>query len=134
MNFSKTDPGIVKISRFLWNSVSGFLLVNLIFCETFLVILLNLRIFSSVIRQKGESQNGYFKKTKHAKFSEKWTFLFSENLACLFFLATPVLGFALLTYYRHFVVHVKRKCLVHGCNFFKELQRVVNKSVFQSQQ
>ena len=30
---------------------------------------------SSVIRQKGESQNGYFKKTKHAKFSEKRTFL-----------------------------------------------------------
>ena len=30
---------------------------------------------SSVIRQKGESQNGCFKKTKHAKFSEKQTFL-----------------------------------------------------------
>ena len=29
----------------------------------------------SVIRQKGESQNGCFKKTKHAKFSEKQTFL-----------------------------------------------------------
>ena len=28
---------------------------------------------SSVIRQKGESQNGCFKKTKHAKFSEKRT-------------------------------------------------------------
>ena len=30
---------------------------------------------SSVIRQKGESQNGGNKKTKHAKFSEKRTFL-----------------------------------------------------------
>ena len=30
---------------------------------------------SSVIRQKGESQSGCFKKTKHAKFSEKRTFL-----------------------------------------------------------
>ena len=57
---------------------------------------------ASVIRQKGESQNGYFRKTKqHAKFSEKRTFLtpyflrtcayqgvrnvrFSENLACCF--------------------------------------------------
>ena len=29
----------------------------------------------SVIRQKGESQNGCLKKTKHAKFSEKRTFL-----------------------------------------------------------
>ena len=26
---------------------------------------------SSIISQKGESQNGCFKKTKHAKFSEK---------------------------------------------------------------
>ena len=30
---------------------------------------------SSVIRQKGESQNGGNKKSKHAKFSEKQTFL-----------------------------------------------------------
>ena len=62
---------------------------------------------SSVIRQKGESQNGCFKKTKHAKFSEKQTFLtpdmhtctcdyqgvrivrFSENLACIVFLKHP---------------------------------------------
>ena len=29
----------------------------------------------SVIRQNGESQNGCFKKTKHAKFPEKRTFL-----------------------------------------------------------
>ena len=28
-----------------------------------------------VIRQKGESQNYYYKKTKRAQFSEKWTFL-----------------------------------------------------------
>ena len=54
---------------------------------------------SSVIRQKGESQNGCFKKTKHAKFSKKRIFLtrtcayqgarnirFSENLACFVFL------------------------------------------------
>ena len=30
---------------------------------------------ASVIRQKGESQNGCFKNKKHAKFSEKRTFL-----------------------------------------------------------
>ena len=34
-----------------------------------------LRWNSSVIRQKGESQNGCFKKRKHAKFSEKRRFL-----------------------------------------------------------
>ena len=33
------------------------------------------RLSSSGIRQKGESQNGCFKKTKHAKMSEKQTFL-----------------------------------------------------------
>ena len=51
----------------------------------------------SVIGQKDESQNGCFKKTKHAKFSEKRTFLtpwyahvrFSENLACFVFLKHP---------------------------------------------
>ena len=32
---------------------------------------------SSVIRQKGESQNGCFKKAKNAKISEKQTFLTS---------------------------------------------------------
>ena len=59
---------------------------------------------SAVIRQKSESQNRCFKKTKHAKFSEKRTFLtpwyahvtcayqgirnvrFSENLVCFVFL------------------------------------------------
>ena len=30
---------------------------------------------ASVVRQKGESQNGCFKRTKYAKFSEKRTFL-----------------------------------------------------------
>ena len=62
------------------------------------------KLKSSVIRQKGESQNGCFKKTKHAKFFEKRTFLaswyarayqgvrnvrFSENLACFVFLKHP---------------------------------------------
>ena len=61
---------------------------------------------SSVTRQKDKSQNGCFKKTKHAKFSEKRTVLipwyadvhayhevrnahFSENLACFVFLQHP---------------------------------------------
>ena len=43
----------------------------------------------SVIRKKGESQNGCFKKTKHAKFSEKRTFLTPwyahVHPKCLFF-------------------------------------------------
>ena len=71
---------------------------------------------SSVIRQKGESQNGCYKKTKHAKFSEtniSYSLIhtractyqgvrkvrLSENLRA-FFLVTPVLRFTLLAYYR----------------------------------
>ena len=34
-----------------------------------------IREIASIISQKGESQNGCFKKTKPAKFFEKWTFL-----------------------------------------------------------
>ena len=37
--------------------------------------LTHLSHISSVIRQKGESQNGCYKKSKHAKFSENRTFL-----------------------------------------------------------
>ena len=48
-------------------------------------------------RQKGETPNGCFQKTKPAKFSEKRTFLtpwyehvrFSENLTCFVFLKHP---------------------------------------------
>ena len=74
---------------------------------------------SSVVRQKGESQNAYFKKTKHVKFSEKrsfftpwhacisggkkWSFFGKFDLLC--FLETPFLRFTLLPYYRQNVRH-----------------------------
>ena len=62
-----------------------------------------LTLFLSEIRQKCESQNGCFRKTKHAKFSETQTFLtpwyqrirnvrFSENLASFAFLKHPFWG------------------------------------------
>ena len=48
---------------------------------------------ASVIRQKDESLNGCYKKTKNAKFPEKQSFYplirnarFSKNLACFVFL------------------------------------------------
>ena len=74
----------------------------------------------SVIRQKGKSQNGCFKKTKQAKFSEKQTFptpwyththmcvsggkkcSFFGKFGFLWFLETLVLRFTLLPYYRRF--------------------------------
>ena len=71
---------------------------------------------TSVIRQKGDSQNGYFKKTKHVKFSEKRLSLppdtrTYDNLdvqkIMLCFLETPVLRLALVPYYR-------RKDLLQG--------------------
>ena len=57
-------------------------------------------VASSVIRQKGESQNGFHKKTRSTSFSEKQTFLtlirttyqgvrnvcFSKMLVCFVFL------------------------------------------------
>ena len=73
---------------------------------------------TSVIRQKGESQNWCFKKTKHVKFSEKTNLSnplictrtcayqgvrnvrFFEKFDVFCFLETPVLRFALLPYYR----------------------------------
>ena len=71
---------------------------------------------SSVVRQKAESQNGCSKKTKHAKFSEKLTFLtprtpaywgvrnvcFLKIWLALFSWNTCFLRFALLPYYRRF--------------------------------
>ena len=50
---------------------------------------------SSAMRQKGESQNECYKKTKHTKFSQ----IFGKfDVLC--FLLTPVLRFALLPYCR----------------------------------
>ena len=79
----------------------------------------------SLIRKKGEFQNGGNKKAKHAKFSEKQTFStawyanarvrvggvrnvpFSENLACFAVLLPPFWNspFRLLAYYRRIVKH-----------------------------
>ena len=75
---------------------------------------------SSVIRQKGESQNGSFKKTSRSNFpktnyflppdtltyvctsgAKKCSFFGKFDLLCFF--ETPVLRFALLPYYRRFV-------------------------------
>ena len=47
-----------------------------------------------VIKQKSKYQDGCFKKTKHAKFSEKQTFLtpwYADKFRVLCFLETPVL-------------------------------------------
>ena len=62
-----------------------------------------LQYISSVIRQKAESQNGCFKKTKQVKFSKKATIrhvCFFGKLGVLCFLETLVLRFDLLPYYR----------------------------------
>ena len=68
----------------------------------------------SVTGQKGESQNGCFKKAKDAKFSEKRTYVcVSGGKKCLFFgrfgvlcfLETPVLRFALSPYYHRSIIY-----------------------------
>ena len=67
---------------------------------------------SSVIREKGESQNGCFRKTNMLNFPKKEHFLPPDTHTCgnfgkfigkfdvLCLLETPVLTFALLPYYR----------------------------------
>ena len=58
--------------------ISDPLVLKLLTCPRLNFSYLNERKFrhnSSVIRQKGESQNGCFKKAKHAKISKKQTFL-----------------------------------------------------------
>ena len=80
------------IGSWKWSEVSPFV-------NPFQVDAVSNGLISSVINQKGESQNGCFKKIKHAKFSEKRTFLtlwyayvpvrISEILACFIFLKHP---------------------------------------------
>ena len=82
---------------------------------------------SSAIRQKGKShQNECYKKTKHANFSEKETFLsslrgkncsFFRKLDMLCFLVIPVLRFTLLPHYRRF--HCVKSVQIR--NFFQSV-------------
>ena len=53
---------------------------------------------SSVIRQKGESQNGFYKKTKYAKYTYVCV-SGGRAFGVLCFLVTPVFRFAFLPYY-----------------------------------
>ena len=101
------------IGSWKWSEVSPFV-------NPFQVDAVSNGLISSVINQKGESQNGCFKKIKHAKFSEKRTFLtlwyayvpvrsggkkcsFFGNFGMLYFFETPVSGFTFLSYYRRYI-------------------------------
>ena len=59
------------------------------------------------IRQKGESQNGCYKKTKHVSVGKKSSFF--GKFAVLCFLVTPVLRFAYLPHYRRIIGKIHRK-------------------------
>ena len=59
-----------------------------------------------IIRQKDESLKGAYKKTKHAKFSEKRRF--SENLGTSYFLIKTVLRFTLFPSYRRYYHFTRR--------------------------
>ena len=62
----------------------------------------NIWHISSIIRPKGESQNGCYRKTKHAEFSEKRTFLTPDTHTCVFQKIWRALRFAFSPYYRRF--------------------------------
>ena len=71
-SISQSKPFFLKSS----SEISDWNLINLRHLQQYLnhsrCIFVNI---SSAIRQKGESQNWCYKKTKHANFSEKQTFL-----------------------------------------------------------
>ena len=89
---------------------------------------------SSVIRQKGESQNRSSKKTKHAKFSEKRTFLTSWY-ALLFCLITFEVSYysepcrtAKIAVINYFLKKLDLRCStgfqIHNCNFSDTLSEI----------
>ena len=99
-------PDISTLFLLLYYSITTCCFSSSVTRVTGRVLVLKTTISSSEIRQKSESQNGCFKKTQHAKFSEKQTFLtpistrtcayhgaktvrFSEKLACFVFLKHP---------------------------------------------
>ena len=114
---SSTSPPISSPSKSLEISKSSFVdssyAYSCLHSFTFKASFTSLN--SSVIKQKGESKNGCFKKTKHAKFPKYEHFLppdkrtceyhgvrnvrFSENLVCFFFLKHQFLDspFCLIT-------------------------------------
>ena len=63
-----------------------------------------LETITSVMRQKGESQNGCYKKTKYVKFSEKQTFLTPCYAHARCFFVIPILRFAHLPYCRRLIL------------------------------
>ena len=82
--------------------------------------------------RKGKSQNECFKKIKHAKFSEKRTFLNTYTYVCisggkrcsffgqfgvLCFLETPVLRFVLLPYCRRHLESLTKPGLLYFISF-----------------
>ena len=77
MNCNNIDPdNLTSKNPSLLLTLAALALISLLnenLVHDFNIMILNDN--SSVIRQKGKSQNGCFKKAKHAKISEKQTFL-----------------------------------------------------------
>ena len=101
---------IEKLKDFTRYKLRGTLLSNLLVSFTMWKVNVISNQSSSVLEQKGESQNWGNKKTNHAKFSKKRTFFtpigtrtcayqgvrnnqFLESLACFIFLLLPFCDF-----------------------------------------
>ena len=112
---------LCPVQHLAFNVLSGEQKFIFLFYDFFLfkvtIECANMTINMLVIRQKGKSQNRWFKKTKLAKLPEKQTFItlwyahicvIQRDKKCLFFgkfgilcfLETCILRFALLPYYR----------------------------------
>ena len=102
-SFKSIGISLLLVGKKSYRKKKNNLRPHLFICVKYYALSTTLTLFLSEIRQKCESQNGCFRKTKHAKFSETQTFLtswyqrirnirFSENLASFAFLKHPFSG------------------------------------------
>ena len=109
---------------------------SILVAASFLVPPLFFSFYLLLIRQKGESQNGCFKKTKHAKFSQKRISggkkcSFFGKFGVLCFLETPVLRFTLLPHitdviWNKYDLNVQQSCRLHNIKYMIASIQITN--------
>ena len=85
-----------------------------------------LKQMPSIIRQKGKSLNGCFKKIKHAKFSEKRSFLTPLTRRHTFFLKHPIWDsrFGLITNHTRNLREISQQSSRDWCEKFRKVPKV----------
>ena len=110
----ETSFPVVLLKEIANNSNSTWIFFTIFTYSSQHIAQVLLTVSSLVIRQKGESQNWCFKKTMHAKFSDKQTFLtvwyvLHYRLYCSCFISFPSVHTLLIMfhfYFLQFTVHL----------------------------